>query len=172
MKNRNLWASFIAALNGVRQAWIEGTNVRLMVLLAYGILLLAAWLGIRAIEAAILMLAISSVFVAEMINTSIETVVDMVTKDYHPLARKAKDIAAGGVLAASVISIGIGVAIFLPYMDRIPGAIIQRFTRPDALTVLELGVAATLALAWIASLMSRASWVRVKTGAGEGRRGY
>ena len=63
---------------------------------------------------AILMLVISLVLALEMINTSIERCVDLVTQDYKELAKIAKDVSAGAVLVVSIFSIIIGIVIFLP----------------------------------------------------------
>ena len=52
--------------------------------------------------------------VSEIINTSIERCVDLVTKDYHDLAKVSKDMAAGAVLVSSLFSIIVGLLIFLP----------------------------------------------------------
>ena len=49
-----------------------------------------------------------------MVNTAIERVVDLVTKDYHELAKNAKDVAAGAVFIASMFSVVLGIVIFLP----------------------------------------------------------
>jgi diacylglycerol kinase len=55
----------------------------------------------------------------EMINSSIENLVDLVTREHKPLAGKVKDIAAGAVLMVSVISVIIGLIIFLPYISTL-----------------------------------------------------
>jgi diacylglycerol kinase len=60
------------------------------------------------------MLTIGAVFVAEMINTAIEYTVDLASPEKHDLARKAKDVSAGAVLAISASSVVIGLIIFLP----------------------------------------------------------
>jgi diacylglycerol kinase (ATP) len=65
------------------------------------------------IELAILAFAISLVILAELFNTAVETVVDLVTTDYHPLAKVAKDVAAGAVLVAAVNSVLIGLLLFI-----------------------------------------------------------
>jgi undecaprenol kinase len=48
------------------------------------------------------------------VNSSIERVVDLVTQEYHPLAKQAKDIAAGAVLLYAIFSVIVGMIIFLP----------------------------------------------------------
>ena len=57
-------------------------------------------------------LLIASVFIAEMFNTAIEAVIDMIQPEFHPLAKLAKDIAAGAVLVAAMSALVLGCAIF------------------------------------------------------------
>ena len=54
------------------------------------------------------------VLALELVNTAIERTVDLVTKDYHDLAKAAKDVAAGAVLIMSMFSVIIGLIIFIP----------------------------------------------------------
>lgn len=73
-------------------------------------------IGISLVEWALIVLAISGVWAAEAINTSIEFLVDLVSPDHHPLAGKAKDVAAGAVLVAAIGSAFIGGLVFGPYV--------------------------------------------------------
>src|SRR5205814_4732405 len=66
-----------------------------------------------SVELALLAFAISLVILAELFNTAVETVVDLITTDYHPLAKVAKDVAAGAVLVAAVNAVLIGLLLFL-----------------------------------------------------------
>jgi diacylglycerol kinase len=66
------------------------------------------------VEWAILTLTIGLVFVAEMFNSVAEAAVDAVTLEYHPLAKAAKDIAAGAVVFAAIISVVVGLLLFGP----------------------------------------------------------
>ena len=59
----------------------------------------------------------------ELVNTAIEAVVDLVTEEYRPLAKLAKDTAAGAVLIASIMAAGTGLLIFLPKVLRLVGAL-------------------------------------------------
>ena len=65
-----------------------------------------------------LVLAIALVWVAEAINTAIEFLTDLASPEYHPLAGKAKDVAAGAVLLAAIAAIAIAVIVFAPYIDQ------------------------------------------------------
>jgi diacylglycerol kinase len=71
-------------------------------------------LHLKAAEWAIILLVIGLVFVAEMLNSGMEALVDLATQEYHPLARRAKDVAAGAVLAAAITSIVIGLLVLGP----------------------------------------------------------
>jgi len=78
------------------------------------VLALGLWLGLNLTEWAILVVTMAVVFVAEFVNTAVEAAVDLVTEDRHPLARIAKDVAAGGVLVAAVLAVIVGLLILGP----------------------------------------------------------
>ena len=65
-----------------------------------------------------LVFAIAMVWVAEAVNTAIEFLTDLASPDFHPLAGKAKDVAAGAVLLAAIAAIAIAVIVFAPYIDQ------------------------------------------------------
>lgn len=69
---------------------------------------------ITATDWACVALAIGLVLTAETLNTVIETLTDLCTGEYHPLAKAAKDMAAGAVLLASASAVGVAAAVFLP----------------------------------------------------------
>jgi len=114
MKSRNRWHSFTAALHGViytvrtqRNTWIE---------LAAALVVIAAglWLRVRPLEWAVLALTIATILALEAVNSAIEALVDLVSPDYHELARIAKDCAAGALLLAVLGALGVAAAIFGP----------------------------------------------------------
>ena len=84
--------------------------------IAFGIiaLILSYILKIDKIEFIIILTMICLVLTTEIINTAIERAVDLVTKEYHELARIAKDVSAGSVLVTSIFSLIIGIIIFIP----------------------------------------------------------
>ena len=84
-------------------------------LVAAGITIgLSVWLQLSRVEWMILVLAIGSVLVAEALNTAVETVVDLVQPKDHPLAKVAKDVAAGAVLIAAIMALVVGALLFVP----------------------------------------------------------
>ena len=75
---------------------------------------MAALLGLSRAEWAILLLTIGAVLALEGVNSAIEAVVDLVTEEYHPLAKSAKDVAAGAVWLMALMAAAIGALLFLP----------------------------------------------------------
>jgi diacylglycerol kinase (ATP) len=71
---------------------------------------------IARLEWCAIVTAIGLVWAAEGLNTAIENVVDLVSPEYHPLAGRAKDIAAGAVLCAALLAAIIGALVFAPYL--------------------------------------------------------
>lgn len=74
--------------------------------------ILAGILKISALEFAMIVIAISLVLICEIINTAVERAVDTATPDYHPIAKIAKDVAAGAVLVSAIASVIIGLIVF------------------------------------------------------------
>ena len=102
------------ALDGINYVSSHERNFKIETLFAIMVTIASFLLKVSLIEWSILMLVISLVLALEMINTSIERCVDLVTQDYKELAKIAKDVSAGAVLVVSIFSIIIGIVIFLP----------------------------------------------------------
>ncbi|QUR95425.1 diacylglycerol kinase family protein [Macrococcoides canis] len=94
-------------------------NFLLHLIAAMGVILCGVIFNITATEWLFVIIAISTVLFMEVINTSVEYVVDLVTDEYHELAKYAKDTASLAVLIASFMSLFIGVIIFLPYLLKL-----------------------------------------------------
>lgn len=105
--------SFRYALAGIRYVLAE-PNFRIQLGAAAGALLLAALFRVRPADWLALILVSLAVLLMEMLNTVIEAVIDIASPEYHPLARVAKDVAAGAVLVAAIASVVVGVYIFVP----------------------------------------------------------
>lgn len=114
------WAKFIAgfryALRGLWYAMRTQRNARVHVSIAILAILMGVVLHISAVEFAIVFVAITGVFIAEMFNTVVELCIDLASPDYHPLAKVAKDVAAGAVLLSAMLSVVIGLFIFGPHL--------------------------------------------------------
>lgn len=89
-------------------------NTRIQAVASVAALVAALWLGVGALELAILILTITIVWMAEFINAAVEAVVNLASPEYHPMAKVAKDVAAAAVLLGVVASVLIGVLILGP----------------------------------------------------------
>ncbi len=90
-----------------RNAWIHGIAATL-------VFIVGVWLQLPARDWAVLILTISMVFAAEFLNTAIEAVADLATKEQHPLAKVGKDVGAAAVLIAALAAVLIGLLILGP----------------------------------------------------------
>ena len=118
--SKSAWAKFIAgfgyAFSGLWYALRTQRNVRVHVLIALLAIALGIVLHISAVEFALIFVAITAVFIAEMFNTVFELCVDLASPEYHPLAKIAKDVAAGAVLLNAMLSVVIGLFVFGPHL--------------------------------------------------------
>ncbi len=116
MGKRSLRHSFAYAITGIIYVLATGRNMKIHLLASILVIITGLWLGLTRMEWAILTICIFMVLAAETINTAIEKTVDLVTRDYHPLAKHAKNIAAGGVLLTAINSVIVGILILGPYL--------------------------------------------------------
>ncbi|HBN95486.1 MAG TPA: diacylglycerol kinase [Firmicutes bacterium] len=89
--------------------------MRIHVVCGLLVIILAKVLGVPRLEFMILILTIGMMFVAELINTAFEEVVNLITEEYHPLAGIIKNIAAGAVLVAAITALCVGYVVFRDY---------------------------------------------------------
>jgi undecaprenol kinase len=108
------FASFRHATAGLRTFFATTRNARVQACAGLAAIALAAILRLSRVEWAILLLTIGAVLALEAVNSAIEATVDLVTLDYHPLAKRAKDMAAGAVWLMALLSVAIGALLFLP----------------------------------------------------------
>ncbi|MGI8383308.1 diacylglycerol kinase family protein [Robertmurraya sp. P23] len=113
-KTRHVLYSFRHALSGFSKAVKEERNMRIHLFFTMLVVLLGYLLQVSIVEWVFLLLSIGGVISLELINSSIENLVDLVTEEFHPLAKKAKDMAAAAVFIFSIVSIIIGMIIFIP----------------------------------------------------------
>lgn len=111
MADRNLMAPFRVAVNGIVHTFRTQRHMRVHLYVTLVTVLGALLLNLRLREILILLFMITFVLVAEMFNSAIEATVDLISPNYHPLAKFAKDIAAGAVLITTVMAIIVGTLI-------------------------------------------------------------
>jgi len=111
---RRFLASVRYALSGIALAVRKERNMRIHLIATAIVVLLALWIGLRPVEWAVLLALFGLVIGLELVNTAVERVVDLVSPERHPLAKAAKDAAAGGVLAAALFAIAAGLILLGP----------------------------------------------------------
>lgn len=116
MKIRNIINSFNYAVTGILQAMKTEKNLRFQYITSIVVISFSLFFDFSRLEFLILLVTISLVLITEMLNTAIEKTIDIITKDYHPLAKIAKDVAAGAVLISAVNAIVVG---YLLFFDRL-----------------------------------------------------
>jgi diacylglycerol kinase (ATP) len=104
--------SFNFAIEGVIHVLRTQRNMRLHFAAAVAVIVVAVAVGVSKIELSLLLVSIAFVLVAEMINTAVEGAIDAATTSFDPMAKLAKDIAAGAVLIASVNAVAVGYLVF------------------------------------------------------------
>ncbi|WHX47713.1 diacylglycerol kinase family protein [Paenibacillus woosongensis] len=113
MKPASKWSdTFRYAAEGIVTALKSERNMKIHLLAAVAVLLAAAYFRLPGRDVALLLIVIGLVIAAELVNTALEAVVDLVSPDWHPLAKTAKDTAAGAVLVAAIIAVCVGCLLF------------------------------------------------------------
>lgn len=110
-------------LDGISYVTKNEKNFKREIALGIIALILSYILKIDKIEFIIVLTMICLVLTTEIINTAIERTVDLVTKEYHELARIAKDVSAGSVLVTSTFALIIGIIIFMPKIITLLGGL-------------------------------------------------
>ena len=111
---KKLLNSFTYPIKGLKYAYRNEQNLAVDVGMAAIVIILGFILNINKYEWAIVMLTIGLVLSCELINTAIEATVDLVTEEYHPLAKVAKDTSAAAVFVFAIVAVIVGLIIFLP----------------------------------------------------------
>lgn len=113
MSRRFRWGGFADAGRGL-SALLEESNAKIQLAAALAVIALGLWLGLAPRDWALLVLAMGLVLAGEAFNTAVEALCDRVAPERHPLVAKAKDVAAGGVLIASVAAALLGLLVLGP----------------------------------------------------------
>jgi diacylglycerol kinase (ATP) len=151
MRARDLLHSARYAVEGLVHVLRKDWHMRVLLLVGALLLLASAVVRVTRVELVLLCLAITLVVLAEVVNSAIETVVDLVSPEYHPLAKIAKDVGGAGVLVAIIMGVVIVLGIFVnaEALEALRG--VGR-PRPHPLHVLLVGVVTVVVAVIIAKL--------------------
>ena len=109
-------ASFGHAGRGVWSALRSEIHMRFHAVATVLVIGLGFYCGLGRLEWALVALAVAGVWTAELLNTALEALTDLASPDFHPLAGKAKDIAAGAALLAAIGAAVVGALVFGPHL--------------------------------------------------------
>ena len=115
-KNKTFFSATKNALNGIIHAFKTEKNLRNDYVIGALVLFVSLFFNLTRVELICLVITIGFVIFAEMINSTVEYIVNLITTDYNLDAKAAKDIAAGGVLISSIISV---IVAYLLFVDKI-----------------------------------------------------
>jgi diacylglycerol kinase (ATP) len=110
--------SFKYAFEGIQYVALTQRNFQVHVIVALSVTFLGLWLRVSKIDWLFIILSVALVWTLEIINTAIEVLVDFVSPEFHPIAGKIKDIAAGAVLISAIAAAVLGSIIFIPYLSE------------------------------------------------------
>ena len=114
LKDNKKLIGFSFAWNGLKELIKSERNFKIHLLVAMLTIFAGFYFDLLLMEWAILILVIGLVLITEMINSAIEKMIDYLKPEIHPSAKIIKDIAAGAVLLSAIISVIIGLILFLP----------------------------------------------------------
>jgi diacylglycerol kinase len=109
-----LWMRFRYAFSGILAAWRTQPNLRLLAAIALPLIAVCFFLDLDRTQWALIASAIAAIAIAELLNSAIEDTVNLVTAEQHPLAGRAKDMAAGAVLVAIIYAVTIALLVLAP----------------------------------------------------------
>jgi len=119
MKPKKESEKFLLAINSIFFALKTQPHLQFHILASSIAIILGILCNISQVEWMILVIVIFGVLITEMINTAFETTINLITSDYHPLAKTGKDIASGAVFLAAITAIIVGSLIFYPKFDTL-----------------------------------------------------
>ncbi|MDD7794524.1 MULTISPECIES: diacylglycerol kinase [unclassified Clostridium] len=135
MKFKKLVDSFNHAINGIIHAVRTQRNMQIHMAATLAVLIACFFYDISRFEFLILAITITMVISAELINTAIEAAIDSTTNYYHPLAKIAKNAAAGGVLVTAINAIIVGYIIFWDKLSKATYVVINKIKNSEPYTI-------------------------------------
>jgi len=114
MKQQNILSAFRNAFNGLICFFAQERNGKIQLGAATVVIAFAGYFHVSATEWVVILLCIAAVLCLEMFNSALEKLCDLIQPGYHPIIKIVKDVSAGAVLLASIVSVIIACIIFLP----------------------------------------------------------
>ncbi len=136
MKLKKTLDSFNNAINGIIDTVRTERNMKIHLIVALAVFIACFCFDITKYEFLILAVTITMVIAAELVNTSIEAAIDMTTNYYHPLAKIAKNAAAGGVLITAINALIVGYVIFWDKLSHFSYTLIAKVKSSEPYTIL------------------------------------
>lgn len=136
MKLKKTLDSFNNAINGIIDTVRTERNMKIHLIASLGVLIACFCFDITKDEFLILAITITMVITAEIINTSIEAAIDMTTNYYHPLAKVAKNAAAGAVLITAINALVVGYVIFSDKLAHLSYTLVAKVKNSEPYTIL------------------------------------
>lgn len=146
--------AFNAAIEGIIYTFKFERNMKIHYFVAAIVFLTSLYFDLNRIEMLMLLFAISLVVISEMFNTAIEKTIDMITDEYHVLAKIAKDVAAGGVLIATLNSVVVGYILFFDKINEISQSLFYTIRESELHITLICIVLVLIAVVVVKSLTS------------------
>lgn len=149
LSNSNFIDAFKNAIEGLIYATTTQSNIKKQLVIAVVVMILSLFYNFTTTEFLCLMFAVVFVIFAEMVNTAIETVVDLYVDVYHPKAKIAKDVAAGGVVITAINAIIVAYFLFFDKISDMGIAFIQNVANSPihlAFATIVITMIATLAI--------------------------
>jgi diacylglycerol kinase len=115
-QKQSLASAFRNAFHGVKYVFTSQRNAKIHLIATFLVILTSIIFHITKVEWILIIIAIGLVWLAECFNTALEKLTDLVSPDYHDLAKATKDSSAAAVLIAAITSAIIGILVFFPYL--------------------------------------------------------
>lgn len=130
-KKQSFVKSVNAAIEGIMYTFKSERNMKVHYLASFVVLIASLFFNFSKIEFVLLLGAITLVVISEMLNTAIEKTVDLATSEIHPLAKIAKDVAAGAVLVASLYAVVVAYILFYNKLTALTGNLVYRIRESE-----------------------------------------
>lgn len=150
-RHRGFARSLGHAWAGAVYVWRTQGNMRIHLGAGLGVLALARWLALPRAEALLALLTVGLVVAVEALNTAVECAVDLAADGPHPVARRAKDVAAAAVLWTAAVAVLAGIGLFGAHLGSIPEAVARRWAAAPA----EVGLVALASAGLVLSGLRR-----------------